>query len=153
MDKSQLRELIKETLIGIDLYSLDAEELIMATIAQESAMGKYLKQITGQAMGITQIELPTFKSHLKWLKLEKNKTLLNKIIKECNIIELTHDALVYNLKFSIAMCRVHYYRVPKELPENTNIERMWLYYKKYYNSYLGAATKEQFYTNYKRYVL
>jgi len=38
------------------------------------------------------------------------------------------------------------------LPDHNDLEGMWKFYKRFYNSYLGAAIKEQFYANYKKYV-
>ena len=50
------------------------------------------------------------------------------------------------------MCRVHYYRVSEALPEENDIEGMARYWKKYYNTPLGAGTEEEFIHNYKEYM-
>ena len=55
MDKNQLSYLIKETLTGIDKYSIDALNLLLGTAAQESRFGHYIRQLgSGPALGIFQ---------------------------------------------------------------------------------------------------
>lgn len=57
MDKRQLRNLIRRVLIGIGGYSEEAENLLMGTAAQESALGEYIRQLgNGPALGIFQME-------------------------------------------------------------------------------------------------
>jgi len=150
MDKNQLRNLIIQTLTAINLYSDDAVNLIMGTIAQESGFGKYIKQIKGPALGICQIEPNTFNDILNnYLKYKFELKL--EIRRFCNIVEFNQDSLVYNLAFSIAMCRIFYLRIPKKLP--SDLEGYAGYWKKYYNTYLGAGTEEEFINNYKKFVL
>ena len=50
------------------------------------------------------------------------------------------------------LVRVISTRFKKELPSRFNFNDVWLYYKKYYNSYQGSATKEEFEKNYLKYV-
>src|SRR5260370_40232291 len=54
------RHLIKDTLTPLGLYSADAEELLMATCAQESLLGQYRHQVNGPAIGIVQDEPADF---------------------------------------------------------------------------------------------
>jgi len=148
MNKSQLRELIIETLNEINLYSEDAVNLLMGTAAQESHLGEYIKQIKGPALGIFQMEPNTFedicKNYLKY-KVE----LFDDILDCACIVE--SDALVWNLKLSICFTRIHYLRVKEAMPNS--IDGYAAYWKKYYNTYLGAGTIEEFVVNYKRFVL
>ena len=44
--------------------------------------------------------------------------------------------------------RLHYLRVPAPIPEG--LAEQARYYKKYYNTYLGAATPEQYVSNWER---
>ena len=151
MDKKQLRELIVETLKEIDLYSEDAVNLMMGTAAQESRLGEFIRQLFGgPALGIFQMEPNTFRDICKNYLVYK-KDLWDKIINICNSPFVSPDMLVWNLKLAICMTRVHYLRVPEKLPNS--IEGYANYYKKYYNTYLGKATTEEFIHNYKKYVL
>ena len=60
MNQEEWRRLIKETLADIGLYSLNAENLIMGTFAQESNF-KYVRQLGGgPALGYGQMEPATF---------------------------------------------------------------------------------------------
>lgn len=48
-----IKNLITETLTELGLYSDDARDLLLGTCAQESAFGKYRKQLGGgPALGI-----------------------------------------------------------------------------------------------------
>ena len=47
-----------------------------------------------------------------------------------------------NIAAQIAMCRLHYRRIPKPLP--SSIEGQAKYWKKYYNSMAGRGTVEDF---------
>jgi len=151
MSKEQLRQLITETLNEIGLLSNGAIDLLMGTAAQESRLGYYIKQVgKGPALGIMQMEPGTFRHHVKWLK-SRGDDLQYKILGACNMVAFEEDSLRFNIKFSIAMARVHYYRRPESLP--SNLKGMAEYWKKYYNTYLGAGTVEEFIDNYKKYVL
>jgi hypothetical protein len=48
------------------------------------------------------------------------------------------------------MARVHYLRRPEPIP--TDLTGQAEYWKKWYNTYLGAGTVEEYIENYKKYV-
>jgi len=151
MDKTQLKDLIERVLKDIDLYSPDAVNLILGTAAQESGMGKYIRQLgTGPALGIFQMEPNTFKDIYQNF-IHYKELLQTKIEDTCNVWSWVPETLEYNLAFAICLTRVHYLRVNETLP-NT-IEGYAYYWKKYYNTYLGAGTEQEFIRNYKKYVL
>jgi len=61
MYREHLREMIQFVLKNYDLYSRDAEELLMLTAACESNLGHYFKQLgNGPALGIFQVEPATY---------------------------------------------------------------------------------------------
>lgn len=151
MDKKQLKDLIESTLKDVDLYSEDATNLIMGTIAQESAFGTYIRQLyNGPAIGIVQMEPATH----DWLKsnyLAIKPNLVKKIIKSCGIICFKTEYLEYNLKYAIIFCRLRYLVVKEPLPNN--LHGYAKYWKKYYNTELGKGTVDEFISNYKKFVL
>lgn len=51
---------------------------------------------------------------------------------------------------SIVMARIKYKLVPHKIPQWDDLEAVWQYYKKWYNSYLGKATIEEFEVSYKK---
>lgn len=152
MNKQQLRELVEETLIDIGYDSGSAVELILGTIAVESYNGYYIKQVRGPALGIGQMEPDTFhwllENYLSW-----NPDLLDHIKRVCNIGDFNKETLVYNLKFAICMTRVRYLVDPHPLPEPGNLDALAGYWKRVYNSYLGAGTTKKFKTLYKKHVV
>ena len=63
------------------------------------------------------------------------------------------NELVVNLQFSTVIARIYYLRFPEPLPDANDIEAMAQYWKKYYNTYLGAGTVEDWVEGYKRYAI
>ena len=139
---NQLRKLIiKPALIELQLYSMDAEELLVFTCAVESDGGTYLKQNEGPALGIYQMEPVTYND--LWQNFIFKKISLNNILGmrfDCYSMPF-EDKLIYDLRFATAMARVHYSRFEEPLPRWHDTDAIWEYYKKYYNTSLGASTK------------
>ena len=152
MDRTQLQKLIKQTLIEMGHYSESALNLLMGTAAQESHLGHYIEQINGPAERIFQMEPATFEDHIDNY-LNYKPDLKQRIEKACDLKEWKSDALVYNLKFSICMARVHYLRVETALPGKDAYYDLAEYWKAHYNTYKGRGTVEQFIDNYKKFVL
>ena len=147
IEKEQLRKLVNEVLLKMELHSDEAVELILGTIAQESTGGRYIRQITGPALGICQMEPTTFKdivnNYIKY-KLDLGRAVMF----ASGVTALKSEMLEYNLAFSIAMCRIHYLRVPEGLP--SDLEGYARYWKQYYNTVHGKGTVEEFIANYKK---
>lgn len=152
MNQEEWRRLIKETLADIGLYSLNAENLIMGTFAQESNF-KYVRQLGGgPALGYGQMEPATFNDIVvKFLRYKPE--LMGRIMKASGVVTLEPEMLVDNKKLMICMTRIHYLRVKEPLPSNKDIWSMGEYYKKYYNTRKGEVTIKEFVENYKRYCL
>lgn len=132
------------------LYSLSAEILLLATCAHESRMGHFLAQSpVGPALGIFQMEPATWRDNWSWLKRRLH-------LKEAAIrfggAEPCAEDMVYNLRFAAFMARIHYWRRPQSLPSPEDVDGMWLYYKRYYNTILGAAREEDFMAAFNRHV-
>jgi hypothetical protein len=160
MNKNQLRDLIREVLMDIGLHSDAAEDLIIGTFAQESHLGKYIKQIgRGPALGVGQMEPAThndiwnnylkYKTKRSWFKAMKEKYVVMPIDGG------TPDPqqLKWSLGYMVCMTRVHYLRVSERLPNEGDLAGYARYWKKYYNSYLGAGTPEEFLNNWSRFGL
>lgn len=149
-------ELLREYIIipalkYIDLYSEAAVNLLLGTAAQETHMGDYIRQIGGgPALGIYQIEPNThkdvFDNFLKYRQdfCEKTRT--------CSVGTSMDEALIGSLFYQTLIARLIYYRVPEALPEADDILGLAQYWKKYFNTYLGAGKVDEFVDNYKMYV-
>lgn len=162
IDTKQLRDLIiRPTLESMRMYSASAENLLLGTCAQESHMGTYIKQLgKGPALGIFQMEPQTYYDiHKNYLSYKTNLivdlanlSLLRRDPMTDQILPYSHDKLISDMGLATAFARLAYYRQDEPLPEHDNIDGLFYYYKKYYNSYIGKATLEEWRQNYDKHV-
>ena len=152
INTQQLREyIIIPALSKLNAYSKDAEELLVFTCATASNGGEYIHQVKGPALGIFQCEPATYAD--LWRNYIIHRTRLTMIFSlkfNTNGIPPS-ERVVYDLDYAAAMARVHYMRVPEALPSGQDVDGMWAYYKKYYNTELGKATKKKSIEAYERY--
>jgi hypothetical protein len=143
LNANLLRGTIQTVLTPFGLYSPEAEELLMATAAQESLLGKYREQVGGPALGIFQMEPATFHDIIVNY-LSYHPTL------DASILALGGQAqdMINNDALAIAMARVQYLRAPEKLPAATDLAGIWSLYKKRWNTPLGAAKQIDFYRHY-----
>lgn len=147
MNPESLRQLIRAALMPLGLYSEDAEELLMATCAQESKLGLYRHQINGPALGIFQME-PEDHNDIWKNYLTYHPALQSALRRVAGHIAPAAIDLQFNDPYAIAMCRIHYERAPGALPAATDLSGLWWYYKQHYNTPAGAATEAEFRHNY-----
>lgn len=126
----------------------DAVALLLYTCSQESKNGEYIKQMgNGPAMGIMQVEPATYNDIIDNY-IYYRKSISASILKLCQYDKMpTAKALTHNLVLSACFARVLYRRSPMPLPAWDDLNGMWAIYKKYYNTNLGKATKEEFLHN------
>lgn len=146
--------------MGDAYYSKAACQQLLATCAQESNCGKYIKQIGGPALGIMQIEPATHKSiwvdyinyrpELKALML----SMLPDSARGDGIISFNarNNCLITNLEYAVCIARLVYYRTPYPMPEVGEKDTAWKLYKKVYNTASGKATEEEFMQNWVRFL-
>ncbi len=140
-----------------------ALKIVMGTAAKESAMGKYLHQKQGPAMGVFQIELATCKDIL-FRYLKRREHLAEKLVCASNWKvyagvsnwpELTDEDLSQllhtDLRFQAAICRLKYWMVPEPLEDNW--EYLSWYWNKFYNANDEHGTEEEFLNACKHYKL
>lgn len=151
MDASQLREyVVRPALKAIDKWSQSAENLVMGTAAQESNL-KYIHQLgNGPALGLFQMEPATYKdiwdNYIEY-RADLTDKILSAIESDINPIS---GRMMWDLRLSAIMCRVHYMRVPKPLPDENDVWEMARYWKDFYNTAQGKGTVEEFVRNYQR---
>ena len=152
IDKTQLREMIDEITEYLGIQSEAGTNLLMGTAAQESKLGTYFKQIGGgPALGIFQMEPDTEEDI--WENFLLYNGVMNSRIRDLvrEVVEL--PLLKYNIAYQIAMARMQYYRHSETLPKADNVWQLATYWKKYYNTPLGAGTAQDFVDNFQRYAL
>ncbi|WP_137169381.1 hypothetical protein [Marinomonas sp. FW-1] len=157
LNLEQLREyVVLPTLSNLGMYSEAAEQLVMGTITQESR-ATHLKQLgKGPALGLIQME-PATHADL-WRNFIKYKSSLqddlrallsgeaDSVFEVCGVPDELE--LMSNIKYAVAMCRVHYWRKPQSLPEPNNIKALGEYWKDHYNTIHGAGTVHEFINNF-----
>lgn len=156
MDINQLQEcIIQPALKPLNLWSIEAESLLCSTIAQESLGGKYVKQVglSNGALGIFQMEISCHDLH--WRTNLGQPKYLSLVRDMLNLFGFSRrpDAtdMIWHLGYATFMARVHYLCINRPLPPHDNLDEQWAYYKKWWNTELGAATEEQFLKNVKKY--
>lgn len=142
-NKEQFEELIRETLDEHGLGGDSAVNLLLGTAAVESAFGTYLKQIRGPALGVFQMEPATF----NWLHNKNKKRLWEK-----GWLSPIAEELVTNLELAIVFARLRYLADPEPLPAAENILGLAGYWKRIYNTHLGAGTVADFLRTWEEYV-
>lgn len=153
IDIQQFRnEIIRPALNEIDMYSEAAEELVLGTAIQESRL-TYLVQIRGPAKGLFQMEPATHNDI--WINWVKYKPEIAADLKALAVTTSTEGhplatEMVWNLLYAAAMCRVHYRRKPGALPAVGDLEAQAAYWKKWYNTELGAGTTDEYVRHWKK---
>lgn len=164
MDINQIKKEVKENLQLFDLmqdkyklYSANAYNLLLGTIAQESNY-KYVKQLdNGPARSYFQIEPATASDILVNYVIYRTDlfNILNRISK-LKINDFTNlnkigEELLNNFQFATFIARLCYYRRSFNFFSG-DVRELALIWKKYYNTIHGAGTIEEFIKNYKKYV-
>jgi hypothetical protein len=124
INPKQLRDLITRTLKEIpNGYSEDAVELLMMIAAHESKLGTYLRQVSGPALGIFQIEPATHDD--AWLNGDSIK--LNADILGIEYINDTSPSrLEYDLRYQIFIARQKLFMISEPLPFNRDFMKIRL---------------------------
>lgn len=148
MNPSQYKDNVLDPILKrIGLYSSIASKLMMLTAAQESQF-HYIRQIKGPARGLFQMEFPTYTDLVEQLSpRHPDKTAWLDRLKPPEIDPL--EALAICLPFQVVSCRLQYWRRPEPIPDDN--EGLWEYYKTFWNTPEGKATREHFFANAKRF--
>lgn len=147
---------VEPALRHIGLWSTAAEQLVLGTIAHESACGEFLHQLgKGPAVGIVQMEPVTYRDIIT-----RTVPTLAPAIRDAlwSMVPREFEAwppaeyLAADLRYAAALCRICYFRVPHRLPDACDIDALSLYWKRHYNTYLGAGEPRDFVRAYNRHV-
>lgn len=125
------------------LWSEAAEHLIVGTTEIESAF-QFVKQIgEGPAVSFLQIEPITYR-YLRKRVMEEYSKIAARITTALYLDYLPDDAtfLIGNVGAAVAFARLKYFFDPEPLPDKDDFEGMAKYYKRVYNTNLGATKIE-----------
>ena len=145
---------IRPTLDYFAMGGTVAEQLLLGTIADESH-GVHIDQrlsssdvTLGPAIGLYQIE-PATHQDLRDNFLAYRPELQQKLWTLLADWPTPDEQLATNLSYATAVARLQYYRHPEALPLEGSLHGLWMYYKKYWNSFSGKATEEKWKATYR----
>lgn len=132
------------TLLGMD--SPEARALLLGTAAQESGLGRYLRQVGGgPAMGVFQMEPATY--HDIWRNFINNRPEIKQKLAERWPVEPAPEEMMTDLLLAAVMCRLHYRRVSTSIPGADDLTGLARYWKKHYNTPMGRGSVDEFIRN------
>jgi len=153
LDVTQLRELIiNPAITDLQMYSINAAELLIFTCAVESEGGTYLHQIKGPAVGIYQMEPTTYND--LWVNYILTKSEISTMLfHNFDVGRMpSEDRLIYDLRYATAMARLFYRRIPEALPDAKDTDAIWKYYKAHWNTFAGKAEYHTSVNAYHRFI-
>ncbi len=151
MDAQQLHDfIIKPTLkyMGGNYYSKNAAMLLLSTAAIESNCGQYVSQLgCGIAKGIWQMEDATHDDIWDNCDALKNHDF-SKVALDLNFKGrlgiCDKEDLILSPAYACAMARLKYGMDRYALPSYSDMDGIYHYYKRVYNTEFGASTFDKF---------
>lgn len=143
----QFREVIlRPTLMALQKWRPEVEELMIGTMAHESKGGTYLVQENGPAVGPFEMEPVTHDDI--WLNYLPNQPKLSyDLMTVCGFAyKPKFEVMKYHLVYAVCMARIDYLRIPEPIPKD--LQSQALYWKNYYNTKLGKGTPEEYIQDY-----
>lgn len=120
------------------MNSVAAEKLVLGTMVYESRL-VWMKQLAGgPAMGLGQMEPNTFLD--LWKRAAFKPDLFTALRSTLVDFLAPLEQMTGNLYLQVAMCRLLYWYAPGPLP--LDIKGLSEYYKKHYNTHLGAGSAD-----------
>lgn len=140
MDLLDIKKLIiSPTLEAMGMGGSSADAQILFTGFLESRY-EHLRQVHGPALSWFQIEPATHTDIKTWLSNAFNAGLRERVLSACYLSILPpDDALIWNLRYAVAICRLVYYRCKMALPPPTDAEGIAQCHKVCYNTRFGKA--------------
>lgn len=128
----------------------NASLLLAETIAVESDNGNARDYSESYGEGLTQFDKGTFEYIKDYYSASKYEDLRAKIrmYLTIDLLSASYTDLRRSPLLSILFARLLYLKVPKNIPDDKY--GRWEYYKKYFNSSLGATTEAKYYTASKK---
>jgi len=147
-----LLDAIRPALHALGKGGRAAEQLVLGTAIEESLLIHRQQLGNGPALGLFQMEPATHDDC--WNNFLKFRFDLAAKVKQTldPDEEAAPVAMKMNDRYAAAMCRVRYVRVAEALPAQDDIDAIANYWKKHYNTLLGAGKPEEFLDKWPQYV-
>lgn len=147
-------QIIVPALRDLGMLSAAAVNLLLGTCAQESHFCEIglVQRGGGPALGPYQMEPPTF--HDTWDRAPATvRPIVLRFVPDNGLVNGRPDPrlMVTDLRFATMIARIKYRLAPPALPAADDQDGLWAYYKKWWNSTAGAATRDQWDANWSRY--
>lgn len=155
IDVDQARhDIVRPALLLVGAWSQAAENLVLGTGLVESRL-TYVRQIRGPALGLFQMEPATHDDIWKnWLVAPARASTAAALDKHIGRGgDRSAERLVWDLRYAAAMCRLHYRRVAAPLPDHADLDGLGLYWKRHYNTSLGAGDPQSFVALFRTYAM
>jgi len=148
------RHVIRPALADIGLDQPAAEALLLGTALVESGLMWLVQHDGGPARGLYQVEPATHADvYENYLDFAPRAELKKRVTDLLAPRPRPLDQLVTNLAYATAIARLVYWRVKEPLPDPLDAYAMGAYWKRHYNTRLGAGAVEDFVGFYDRQVL
>lgn len=135
---------LRPSLERLNLWSQEAEMLLLGTALTESGDMHYLHQLgEGPAKGIYQME-PRTHEDIYNNYLEYRKPLRREVLAFIAPVPEPIEQLMTNLAYATVMCRIHYLRIKAAIPGANDLRGLAEYWKEHYNTGLGAGQPNTF---------
>jgi hypothetical protein len=146
-----LNNAIQPALQSIGLWNPAAGELLLGTAIHESGGLKFRKQLGGgPALSYFQMEPVTHNDIWdNYLKFRPELAAKVQALLSSPSADKMQE-LENNDKYACAMARIKYLRMPGAMPAEGDLQAQALYWKRWYNTPLGAGTPEQYMADWNR---
>ena len=132
-------QVIYPALNKMGMWSEAAGELVLGTAIVESNLTYLQQHGEGPALGLWQVE-PATHEDLYANYLNYRPEMMSSLMELRSPALNMNENLATNLMYGAAVCRLCYYRKPDPLPEAGDVEAQGAFWKKHYNTPLGAGT-------------
>jgi hypothetical protein len=144
------RLVIRPVLERLSLWSLVAQELLLGTALQESGLDALVQRGGGPALGVYQIEPATHQD--VWDNyLRYHDGLMQAVLALTAPWPDRRQQLITNLVYATAIARLIYLRHPDPLPDVPDPDALGAYWKRVYNTSLGAGVAAEYADKYRRF--
>lgn len=150
-NNAQFREyIVKPVLNALNLYSQEAEDLMVGICAHESKGGTYFKQINGTAMGPYEMQRDAH-DHIWNAFLPSSPQICYNLMTICELSRKpTFEMLQFHLRYATAMTRIYFVPIKESIPKD--LQGQAEYWKKYYNTVLGKGTVQEYIDDYLTFI-